>query len=71
MVQFLSLSALKFPKLVAIFFVRLQGFRSYYFVLPNVTFQGFRVQNFQLRVSKGGYKNHFGKYIYYLKLQLP
>ena len=37
---------------------------------PNVASQGFQVQNFQLRVSNGGYKYHFGKYIYYVKLQL-
>ena len=68
MVQFLLLFALKFPKPVANFS---WGFRSYYFVLPNVAPQGVRVQNFQHQVSSGDYKDYFGKCIYYVKLQLP
>ena len=72
MVQFLSLSPLKFPKLVANFSWDFKAFVLTILSFPTLRLnQGSRVQNFQLRVSNGGYKDHFGKYIYYIKLQLP
>ena len=74
MVQFLSLSTFKFPKAVADFLWDIKAFILIILSFPTLRLKASESKLFKFESPTGVIsinKDHFGKYIYYVKLQLP